>query len=283
VKRGVLVFAHNNRQVDYAKMAIVAGGLAKKHLNVPVSLVTDQSTVDWMNQSGLDKQADKVFSTTILVDRPADEQQRRFSDGEADVVAPFKNSNRASVYDLTPYETTLVIDSDYLIQSDELNNYWDLDSNVMISPYYNDIKGDRVGPLDKWVSETGVWLRWATMFMFKKSPEAEMFFNLVAHIRENYKSFADTYRYDPRMYRNDISFSIARHIMYGFETDCDYALPPVLSVPDMDYLYTVDDDKLKFLMRDTNDYTLCTTKGRDIHVMNKQSIIRNIDKLMEML
>jgi hypothetical protein len=49
---GVLIFAHNNRDVDYALMAMVAGGLAKKNLNVPVSLVTDLSTVEWMQTAG---------------------------------------------------------------------------------------------------------------------------------------------------------------------------------------------------------------------------------------
>jgi hypothetical protein len=47
--KGVLIFAHNSPDVDYGLMATIAGGLAKKNLGVPVSLVTrirhtDQST-----------------------------------------------------------------------------------------------------------------------------------------------------------------------------------------------------------------------------------------------
>ena len=34
--RGVLIFAHNNRDVDYALMSIVSGQLAAKYLQVPV-------------------------------------------------------------------------------------------------------------------------------------------------------------------------------------------------------------------------------------------------------
>lgn len=30
MKKGILIYAHNNRAVDYALMSIIAGGLAKK-------------------------------------------------------------------------------------------------------------------------------------------------------------------------------------------------------------------------------------------------------------
>ena len=59
--QGVLIYAHNSREVDYARLAIIAGGLAKKNLNRPVSLVTDQSTVDWMTESGSYKLASSIF------------------------------------------------------------------------------------------------------------------------------------------------------------------------------------------------------------------------------
>ena len=58
---GVLIFAHNSRDVDYALMSIVAGSLAKYHLNVPVSLITDQSTIDWLKESNRYPQAETLF------------------------------------------------------------------------------------------------------------------------------------------------------------------------------------------------------------------------------
>jgi hypothetical protein len=72
--------------------------------------------------------------------------------------------------------------------------------------------------------------------------------------------------------------------MYGYETDDDYALPPVLSVPDKDILYDADETGLTFLVSQHLDknYFATKIKGRDIHIMNKQSITRNIDKLMEL-
>lgn len=283
MKKGVVLFAHNNRQIDYAKMALVSGGLAKKNLGVPVSLVTDQSTIDWLKESNLWNKALETFEQIIDVERPTDLQQRKFKDGKESVTAPFKNSNRSSVWDLTPYDRTLMIDCDYFIFSDALNEYWDCDSDILISTKYNDVQGERIGYLDKHISDTGVRLLWATTVMFTKNENTKVFFELVKHIKDNYKKFADIFRFDSRMYRNDISFGIARHILYGFETDNDYAMPPVLSVPDMDLIYDVNKNGIQVLTANLNDYTLCNVKDRDIHIMNKQSITRHIDKFMELV
>lgn len=285
MNKGVLVFAHNSRQIDYAKIAMVCGSLAKKNLNVPVSLATDSSTVEWMKESKIFKKASEIFDKIIITEPPLSNQNRTFSDGTEKIIAPFRNSNRNSVWNITPYDRTLLVDCDYFIFSDTLNNFWDVDSDILISNKYNDVYGDdRIGYLDKFVSETSVKLLWATTVMFSKNENTKIFFDLVEYIRENYTLFADTYRFDNRLYRNDISFSIARHIMYGYETDDDYALPPVLSVPDKDILYDADETGLTFLVSQHLDknYFATKIKGRDIHIMNKQSITRNIDKLMEL-
>jgi hypothetical protein len=65
--RGVLIFAHNNRDIDYALLAVISGGLAKKYLTLPVSLVTDASTVEWMKTSKIYKTAVEIFDKIILV------------------------------------------------------------------------------------------------------------------------------------------------------------------------------------------------------------------------
>jgi len=139
MNKGIVIYAHNNRKVDYALMAVIAGGLAKKNLGVPVSIITDQSTVEWMQQSGIYEKADALFDKIILVDRPITDNQRRLHDGVSEDIVPFLNSNRTSVWDLTPYDRTLLIDSDYLIFSNHLNEYWDVDQDVMIGESINDI------------------------------------------------------------------------------------------------------------------------------------------------
>jgi hypothetical protein len=284
MKKGIVIFAHNNRQNDYAKLAIIAAKLANKNLSVPVSLITDPSTIDWMKESEIFKTAADIFDRIIITKRPEEINMRNFYDGQTKTPALFNNSNRSNVWDLTPYDRTLLIDSDYLIMSNTLNNYWNVDCDLMISGKYNDIFGDdRTGYHDKYISDTGIKLLWATTVMFTKNENTKTFFDLVEHIRENYKSFANLFRFDDRIYRNDISFSIAKHIMYGFETDNEYTLPDILSITDKDYLSHIDNNNLIVLASPRSDGNYCAAKiSNDLHVMNKQSILRNSNALMEL-
>lgn len=284
--KGILIYAHNNRRVDYALMAIIAAGLAKKQLQVPASLVTDPSTVEWLRESNMLETASTVFENIIIVQRPETDNQRRLSDGESNIMVPFINSNRSSAWELTPYDRTLLIDSDYLIFSDTLGKYWDVEDDVLIGEAINDIyDNSRLGYMDKYVSEVGVKLYWATTVMFTKNETSKTFFDTVEFVKENYKHYADVFRFDNRQFRNDIAFSIAKHILDGFEETTTGRLPPVLTALDKDVLHSVDGNSLLFLVDPRLDANYCAASlsNIDVHVMNKQSIVRNKDKLLELI
>lgn len=282
MKTGCLIFAFNSRDVDYATIAVVAGSLAKKNLGIPVSLVTDKSTIEWMKTSELFDSASEVFENFIEVDRPLDYKSRLLNDGDQSSLVPFINAKRSNAWDLTPYDRTLLIDSDFLVLSDNLKKYLDSDHSLMIASSINDIREDRIGVLDKNVSDVGVHLCWATTVIFTKNEESKIFFDLVKIIEEDYNIFSDLYRFESRMYRNDIAFSVAKHIYDGFEENPETYLPSLLTTYDKDMLHDVIDDKLIFLIsKDTGGYYPVSLKDSDVHIMNKQSIIRNKDKLME--
>jgi len=286
MNKGVLIFAHNNPDIDYGLMAIIAGGLAKKNLQVPVSLVTDKWTIAWLKESNMHSRAVEIFDKIIEVPKPVTKNTRRLHDGFDSATVSFENSNRYSAWDLSPYDKTLLIDSDYLIFSNSLNEYWDVDAPVMMSKSMNDIVGDRAGILDNRVSETGIHMFWATTVMFTKNKESRFFFQLVDFVRDNYRYYADLFRFNSKQFRNDIAFSVAKHIMNGFETEFTYTLPPVLSVFDKDMLINVNDDKLIFLIdkpHDCGSFWASTTNAVDVHIMNKQSIIRHKDALLELI
>lgn len=284
--RGILIFAHNGPEVDYGTMSIIAGGLAKKHLDLPVSLVTDKWTIGWLKESNMYETAETVFDKIIEIEKPRTKNTRKLHDGFYSQTVPFVNSNRFSVWDVSPYDQTLLIDSDYLIFSNQLNEYWTVDSSVMLGHSMNDITGDRSGVLDQRVSETGVHMFWATTVMFTKNEESRFFFKLVDFIKDNYVYYADLFRFNSKQYRNDIAFSIAKHIMNGFETEFVYTLPPILTVFDKDILQSVNNTTLTFLIDkplNCGEFLAATTTGLDVHVMNKQSIMRHKEKLLELI
>lgn len=283
MNKGVLIIAHNSRSVDYAKTAIIAAGLAKKHLQVPVSLITDTSTIDWMKESRIYADAASIFEHIIETTRPLPGNYRILHDGEAANNVPFINSTRSSAYNLTPYDRTLLIDSDFLIMSSQLSAYWDTEDSVLVADSMNDIEGSRIGVLDKWVSETGVNLYWATTVMFSKNEESKTFFQLVEFIKENYNYYSDLFRFNPTQYRNDISFSLALHILNGFEKNTT-TLPPILTTQGKDSLEEVSDTgALKFLINHQEIFYAASMVNRDIHIMNKQSLIRNYESLKGLL
>lgn len=284
--KGIVLIAHNGPDLDYGLMAIISGGLAKKNLQVPVSLITDKWTIEWLQSSGMYDKAVEIFDKIIEVEKPRTENKRKLYDGFYGKTVPFVNSNRWTVWNLTPYDRTLLIDTDFFIFSEALNEYWEIDASVLMGQTINDI-AERHGVLDKRVSETGIHMFWATTVMFTKNQESKFFFQLVDFIKDNYRYYADLFRFDPRQYRNDIAFSIAKHILNGFETELIYTLPPVFTTIDKDILLDVSaDGKLTFLIDqplDSGTHWAGAVKGSDIHIMNKQSIIRHKDKFLELL
>ena len=284
--QGILIYAHNTRAVDYALLSVISAGLAKKHLSMPASLVTDDSTVSWMKQSQIFNLAEKIFENIIVADRPVTNNQRRLYDGENNSTVPFVNVNRDTAWSLTPYDRTLLIDSDFLIFSDVLNKYWNIDCDLLIGESINDIYSqDRMKYLDRHVSDTGVKLYWATTVMFTKNQNTRLFFDTVNHVKENYRHYADVFRFDHRQFRNDIAFSVSKHILDGYVESNLGTLPPILSALDRDILYEVNDQRLTFLIDHKLDSNYCAASisGVDIHIMNKQSIIRNQQQLLELI
>lgn len=276
-KKGILIFAHNSQHLDYARLAVIAGKLAVDKLGVPATLITDDDTVRWSKSNGDYDVLSQIFENIIVSDRPDMVNQRNLKDGETVERIPFINSNRNLSWDLTPYDRTLVIDSDFLVLSNDLNKYWDLDDDFLIAESASDIDpNDRFGYHDRYISDTGIKLNWATTFFFTKNEKTKIFFDLCKIISSNYQYYADLFRFDPRQYRNDIAFSIAVHVLNGFSTNGINFLPPIKTFLDTDLLVDIKNGKLIFLIKDKNGlaYTACSIFNQDIHVMNKQNLLR---------
>ena len=158
---------------------------------------------------------------------------------------------------------------------------------MLISRAIRDIYDQqRLGFHDVYISDTGVHLYWATTVMFTKNAQSRAYFDMVNYVKDNYNYYGDLFRFDVRQYRNDISFSVAKHILDGFETETKVSLPPVLSTLDKDILHSVDSNgRLLFLIntRLNGEFCAAAVKDSDVHVMNKQSLIRNAKQLLELI
>ena len=284
MSRGIIIFARNNGYVDYVKIACAAAGYARKNLSGfdEICLVTDE-----VSDEQHPELVEKYFDRTIISNDYQPENTRLFKDtANSPEYASFKNMGRSEVYELSPYEETLVIDCDYFIMSNTLDQVWGSENDFMINYQYRDVAG-RHGSNISYIDDFTIPMCWATVFYFRKSEFAENVFNLITHIKHNHKYYYTLFNCTGSLYRNDFAFAMALHIING---NVPFTTP---SLP-IDYLNNSFDLDDIFKVNDTNDIIMYCAKpdkieehiltrftNTDLHIMNKRAIERNIDTMLE--
>ena len=275
---GAVIFAQNNDTVDYVKLAIFSASRIKKFLKIPVSIITDSR--GWLETT----YPDHGFDQIIDAEQSSSYYRKRFYDGSmAFKNTEWKNLSRTTVYNLTPYDTTLVIDSDYIINSDILKPALEKDEDFQIYQHSLDLANWRPTAEFTRINEFSIPFYWATVFIFKKNNVTESFFLLIKHIKENWDFYKTLYSIGSILYRNDYAFSIAIHIMNGSRDGYFSQVLPgkMIYSTDKDLLIKMTDVKLQFLIEKKDhlgEYIAATTNGVDVHVMNKISLSRCLDE-----
>ena len=286
--RGVLIHAHNNLEMDYALIALCNAFAIKSHLQVPICLVTDEGSLAWLRQQRGDL-VDQAFDQIVVITVPIPSNRRFCDTRSTSRTLPWYNRTRSDSYALSPFEETLLIDADYLILDDTLNCVWGSDHDVMLNRHVIPLNHGTLSTHEKLLEATGIELCWATCVYFRKSEAAAILFDIIHHVREHYDYYAMIYGFAPQQYRNDYAFSIAVHMISGFTRCDDIATLPspfLFTSFDCDELIDVPaKDDLTFLMNDPKEhwrFNLTRTKGVSVHVMNKFSLVRQADKLLEL-
>lgn len=276
--QGVLLFAINNDKIDYVKQAIYCAKRVKEYLELPVALVTNSKSYLQTTYPFYTNYIDDV----IVVPNTHVDQVRTFYDGNFySKKLIWNNFSRPDAYSLTPYQKTLVLDTDLILCNNQLKNVFNTTDDFLIYKEFAEVAlGRSLQPFNR-VSDKSIDLVWATGFYFVKSPKMDMFFELVKHIQQNWEFYKLTYQIAQPVYRNDYAFSIAIHIMNGFKKEeWPNALPgKVYFVSDKDAVSKIDNDTLVVVADKVNDIESFGVKltGKNIHVMNKFSLMRAID------
>jgi hypothetical protein len=279
MSKGVLLFAQNNSEIDYVQMAIFAAERINKFLNVPVTLATDNR--DYIKKTYLNKIG--VFENIIDVSSTYN-QKKQFYDGSmTNKVLPWKNFTRADAFDISPYDETLVMDVDYILNSSNLNKIWKSESDLAIYKTGYDLAQWRDTTSFEYFNQYTIPFYWATVFYFKKTAIAKSFFKIVQHIRYNWSYYRLLYAIGSSSFRNDYAFSIAIHLLNNHvDTNGIGSLPGKLYyIRDRDVLESYTDTSMTMLLEKQGhigEYTLIKTNNLDIHVMNKYSLARCINE-----
>jgi len=263
--QGFLLFAHDNERISYGQLAVWCAQRIHQYLDRPVSLVADPTTVDNIIAAGLDI---NVFDHVITSSSTT--QQVKSYQGE---MLTFQNLDRVSAWDLTPYDETIIIDTDIVIQSKKLNLLWGSAHDYMVCRDARDVFGHPHPDFD-WVSTTGVKFFWATEFYFRKTEKSHLFFKTCKWVKEHYPWLSVLHQYNVNLLRNDYIWSIALH-MLGGTAHANWC--PVIPG---ELLYVIDKSNLESMTKEqivlshTAGKHVCRIRGQDVHVMNKNDLQR---------
>lgn len=283
MNEGVLLFALNNDEIDYTKLSIFCAKQVKKYLNKPVALATDN--VNYFNSLN-DK--DLYYIDHVIDINQHDiksiDQTRIYSDGSLTTkVLPWKNSIRVFSYQLTPFDKTLVIDSDFLMFNSDYNCCFNQRNDFLIHKKSVDLSFYRKFNTLKRVSDKTIDFFWATVFYFEKNNKNQLFFDLLSHILDNWDYYRFLYNIESKTFRNDYAFSIAIHILNGFNQGDLFPSfnQPLYYTLDKDLAYKINESGISLLIEKENrsgEYTFLNVKEMNVHVMNKFSLMRLINE-----
>ena len=257
--RGALIFAFDNEKTDYVKLAAWTANNIRRHLNIPVAVVTD--AVD---------RAQSCFDVVI----PAQSESggtRYFEDYNTTIT--WNNFNRVNGYELSPWDETLILDADYVVASNQLRQLFNANCNFLAHRYAYDITGvnDFVGLNTFGENKMPMW--WATVMFFKRSKQAEYIFDSMTMIRNNWKHYCDIYKNKKNTYRHDHALSIALGVVNGHTLDHDAIPWNLATLTPAHQLQQLGQDQYRIDFK-TSDNKLrwIDIKNQDFHAMGKKHL-----------
>lgn len=243
--RGILAFATNTETTDYVAIAKKTCKLAGKILNLPYTILTNEN--------------EKTFNSRFDIDT------------ETQVL--WNNFNRYKAFELSPYDETLVIDADYLILDTNLTKIFDLNFDYLIQK-------NSYALTQHWPNIMGPYSHkhvWATVFAFKKTDKAKLFFSLVQRIQNNYGYYHSLFNIRERNYRNDYAFAIADIILNGYQVS-KFGIPGNMLTIDQK-INSIDFYKNSLVIKDNNKSYICPVTN--LHIMSKSFLqSKNFDNFL---
>jgi len=289
---GIALFAYNTEQIDYIRLATIAARYAKRHMpNQSTCLITDSGTWDWFSKGSYKDLADETFDDVVLVEADKKVNKRtHFDSPYFKFTSDFKNGNKHRVFNLTPYDKTLLIDIDYVMQNNSLEYVFDTDNAVTLFHNAESLIGEPPALPQQKLSDQGIPMLWSTAVYFDKHNSlTEMFFEIWQHVSENYNFYKFLYGFPGTMYRTDFCVSIATHMMNGMGTgELINNFPmPLINMSQHDDIAKINSaDAWVYLVnnrRENLEDAMTLIERENVHVMNKRSLDRNFDDIMAAL
>lgn len=198
MSKGFLTLAQNGKY-DYVKMAyVLAMSLAisqDKHPRLSVMVNDDEE---------IPEKYSKWFDNIIKVETTKED---------------WKVHNKWKFFELTPYDETIVIDTDMLFFHD-ITTWWDILSDYDLS-FTTQVKNYRNNIVTsdfyrKVFTKNSLPNLYTGLFYFKKTKTIEKYFNFLRIIFENWKEFYNRLLTNPPTYLSgDVAYALAARIFFN--------------------------------------------------------------------
>lgn len=254
--KGVVIFAINS-SFDYIASAEFAAAQAKKFLNIPVTLITN-TVVSSPN-----------FDTVIVIDDSSGSCRSYMSPDNTAMPVQWFNESRVRAYELSPYDQTLLIDSDFFMFNSTLLQIFDTEIEIACYNEINDVTG--INPPQIRLNSISIPMQWATVIYFKKCALSKAVFDFMQIIKSDWQYYSLLYNFRNCNFRNDFALSIALQTITGYSTSNFNTLPGKLhSIFSNIDVTAVHDDEITYMWNDQ----ISKITRTNIHCMNKLAIPR---------
>jgi hypothetical protein len=182
------------------------------------------------------------------------------------------NGNRTDAYDLSPWSQTLVLDADYVVASNQLLTLLEVDQDFLAPRLAYDITGLQTFEDLNVYGRYKMPMTWATVMMFRRSATAEMIFNCMSMIKNNWQHYRNLYGINRPTYRNDFALSIATGIVDGHTLTAPVIPWKLASLTPEHKLMQIDADtyRVEYITQDKKSRYI--TIKHDFHAMGKHHL-----------
>ena len=243
--KGVLLFCFDTKHTQYFKILEKCVPLIKKNLKLEITVVTNHETFQKLKPLG-------------FINYKFIEPEK----GNKKLGKEWNNVDRHMAYELSPYDTTLVMDIDYFTFTDNLRQLLDTNYDFLISKHAYDLSHRNTFNQRRW---SMIDMVWATVFVFKKGPKAKRIFDTIKYVKKYYAYFNEMYRVYAKNFRNDYAFAVALEQANGFIKYDKLPFALATLPPDCEIVkFTADGLAWQY-----NDQIMYT-EHQDVHVLNKE-------------
>jgi hypothetical protein len=230
-------------------MAVSVAQRAERYLNLPSTIITDSLTLETTDAQPYS------FDNQIIVGADRSNYIKK---------SVWINKGRYRVFELSPYDDTIVLDTDYQINSRRLLETFEQPSDF-VCPRTAKYILNWTAP-NETMNSISLDTYWATIMRFKKTQRTEDLFTMIRKVQENYEYYSDIHNFMPYSYRNDYALTIALRAVNGHtERSQDFMRAP---------LYHVDTRSVVTRLTEEGDTSYRITKEVTIAGKSKQIYIK---------